>query len=75
MDRGALSPSKARGCPLTVLASALPSPSAREAIYQNILADPQSATHPPSQSPVPCQQSRAQFPRETSASCRNVFHL
>lgn len=74
-DKGALSFSKAGGCPLPLLASALPSPSAREATYRNMLAGPQSTTQPPPQSPVPCQQSRAQFTRETSASCRNVFHL
>lgn len=74
-DKGALSSSKARGFPLPLLASALPSPSAREATYQNILASTQSTTQPLPQSPVPCLQSRAQFTGETGASCRNVFDL
>lgn len=58
-DKGAISSSKARACPLPLIAPALPNPSAREATYQKILAGPQNSTHPPPQSPVSCQQSRA----------------
>ena len=35
------------GCPLPLLASALPSPSAREATYKKAVAGPQTPTQPP----------------------------
>lgn len=61
-DGGVLSSRGAMGCPLPLLAPALPSPNAREATYQNSLAGPQM----PAQSPTPVLSA--------SPSKRNSFH-